>query len=181
MHMGAGGGLAALTLAELVLFWAATVVHVLRLLSTTGLPDADRAADAGHAVMGAGMTVMVFPGVPAGALRVLALVYAALAVLFLARAACRRSPAQHWGQDTAIGTGQAVMAYMFAAPTDPPMWLPVGIAAVLALCAMVHGRRLLDAPHQCDGGLFANRMLVTVPHVGAVMMTLAMAGMVGAS
>ena len=61
--MGSGGRSVALTLAEVALFWATTVVHLLRLLSPRRLPDTDRPADAGHAVMGAGMTLMVFPGV----------------------------------------------------------------------------------------------------------------------
>lgn len=78
------------------------------------------------------------------------------------------------------------MAYMLAAPTHPPSWVPLGVAGVLALCAVVHGRRLIDARHRrhhqhggADESVGAPRMLVTVPHVGALVMTLAMAAMVG--
>lgn len=179
MDMGSGGGSVGLALAELALFWAATVVHLLRLLSPTRLPDPDRVADAGHAVMGAGMTLMVFPGISAGPLRVSAMCFGALAVAYLARAALDRSPAPHSCQNPAIGAGQAAMAYMLAAPTHPPPWLPLGVAGVLAACALVHGRRLIDARHRHDGAGGAPRMLVTVPHVGALVMTVAMAAMVG--
>ena len=77
MDMGSRSGSVLLGLAELALFWTATLVHVLRLLSPTRLPDTDRPADAGHAVMGAGMTLMVFPGVSVGTLRAAAACYAA--------------------------------------------------------------------------------------------------------
>lgn len=177
--MGSGGGAVVLPLAELALFWSATVVHLLRLLSPTRLPDTDRPADAGHAVMGAGMTLMVFPGVSSGTLHAAAAGYALLATAYLARAVLRRSPPQHRGQNTAIGAGQAAMAYMLAAPTHPPSWVPLGVAGVLAGCALVHGRRLIDERHRHGAAAGAPRMLVTVPHVGALVMTLAMAAMVG--
>lgn len=179
MDMGSGGGSVPVVLAELTLFWAATVVHVLRLLSPTRLPDTDRPADAGHAVMGAGMTLMVFPGVPAGALHAAAIGYAALGAAYFARATLRPSPTQHRCQNAAIGAGQAAMAYMLDAPTHPPTWVPLGVAAVLAGCAVVHGRRLVDARHRHGGTAGAPRLLVTVPHVGALLMTLTMAAMVG--
>ncbi|MEY9928128.1 hypothetical protein ABH926_002762 [Catenulispora sp. GP43] len=179
MDMGSGGGSALVVLAELALFWAATVVHVLRLLSPTQLPDTDRPADAGHAVMGAGMTLMVFPGVSAGALHAAAVCYAVLGAAYFARATLRRGPTQHRCQNAAIGAGQAAMAYMLTAPTHPPSWVPLGVAAVLAGCAVVHGRRLIDARHRHGGAAGAPRMLVTVPHVGALLMTLTMAAMVG--
>jgi len=185
--MGPAGGSGALALAEIALFWSATIVHLLRLLSPTRLPDTDRPADAGHAVMGAGMTLMVFPGVSVGTSQAAAGCYAVLAVAYLARAALHRSPTQHRCQNTAIGAGQAAMAYMLAAPTHPPSWVPLSVAGVLALCAVVHGRRLIDTRHRqhhrhggADGrSAGAPRMLVTVPHVGALVMTLAMAAMVG--
>jgi hypothetical protein len=180
MDMSAGGRSALLVLAELALFWSAMAVHLLRLLSPTRLPDADRPADAGHAVMGAGMTVMVFPGVSVAALRILALGYAMLAMVFLVRATRSRSRPLHRGQDAAIGAGQASMAYMFAAPAHPPTWLPVAVAGVLAVCAVVHGRRLIDTRHWTGGTIGVPRVLVTLPHVGALVMTLAMAGMVAA-
>jgi hypothetical protein len=179
MDMGSGGGSVPVVLAELTLFWTATVVHVLRLLSPTRLPDTDRPADAGHAVMGAGMTLMVFPGVPAGALHAAAIGYAALGAAYFARATLRPSPTQHRCQNAAIGAGQAAMAYMLDAPTHPPSWVPLGVAAVLAGCAVVHGRRLVDARHRHGGTAGAPRLLVTVPHVGALLMTLTMAAMVG--
>ena len=182
--MGSGGGSGAPALAEIALFWSATIVHLLRLMSPTRLPDTDRPADAGHAVMGAGMTLMVFPGVSVGTLHAAAACYAVLAVAYLARAALHHSPTQHRCQNAAIGAGQAAMAYMLAAPTHPPSWVPLGVAGVLALCAVVHGRRLIDARHRhqhggADGTAGVPRMLVTVPHVGALVMTLAMAAMVG--
>lgn len=177
---GAGGGSVALVLAELALFWTATVVHLLRLLSPARLPDPDRAADAGHALMGAGMTLMVFPGTSAGTLHVTAAGFAALSVVYLARAAFRLDPKQHRCQTAAIGAGQAAMAYMLAAPTHPPSWIPLGVAGVLAACALVHGRRLIDARHRHAGAPGTPRVLVAVPHVGALVMTVAMAAMVGA-
>ncbi|WP_194926091.1 DUF5134 domain-containing protein [Catenulispora pinisilvae] len=192
MDMSSGGGSAVPVLAELALFWTATLVHVLRLLSPTRLPDTDRPTDAGHALMGAGMTLMVFPGVSTTTLHVAAVAYAAMAVLYIARATLRRSPAQHRGQHAAIGAGQAAMAYMLAAPTHPPAWVPLSVAAVLAGCAVVHGRRLVDARHGhgavsvgsagvggMDSLASAPRMLVIVPHIGALVMTLVMAVMVG--
>ena len=184
MDMGSGGGSAGLALAELALFWAATIVHLLRLLAPTRLPDPDRPADAGHALMGAGMTLMVFPGIPAGTLHVAAAGFAALAVAYLARAARAHSApglatTQHRCQNAAIGAGQAAMAYMLAAPTHPPSWAPLGVAGVLAACALVHGRRLAGARHRHGTVTGAPRLLVTVPHFGALAMTVAMAAMVG--
>src|SRR5207245_70608 len=78
--METSGASAALVLAEITLFWTVTVLHVLRLLSPARLCDADRLEDAGHVAMGAGMTAMVFPGAPSTALRVMAVVFAVLAV-----------------------------------------------------------------------------------------------------
>jgi hypothetical protein len=177
--MGSGGGPVVLTLAELALFWAATVVHLLRLLAPARLPDTDRAADAGHAVMGAGMTLMVFPGISAGTLDAAAACFGALSVFYIARVVFRLDVKQHRCQTAAIGAGQAAMAYMLAAPTHPPSWIPLSVAGVLAACALVHGRRLIDAQHRHGGAPGAPRMLVTVPHLGALVMTLAMAAMVG--
>ena len=180
MDMGSGSGAGALALAEIALFWTATVVHVLRLLSPTRLPDTDRAADAGHAVMGAGMTFMVFPGVWLGTLHAAAACYSLLSVAYLTRATRHRSPTAHRCQNAAIGAGQAAMAYMLAAPSHPPAWVPLGVAGVLAACALVHARRLTDARHRHGATVGAPRVLVTMPHVGALVMTLAMAAMVGA-
>ena len=178
MDMGSRGGSSVLALAELALFWTATVVHVLRLLSPTRLPDADRPTDAGHAVMGVGMTLMVFPGVSVRTLHAGAACYAVLAVAYLARTAVRRIATRHYCQNVAIGAGLGAMAYMLAAPTHPPTWVPLGVAAVLAVCALAHGRRLIDARHRHGAAAGAPRLLVTVPHVGALMMTVAMAAMV---
>lgn len=179
MGSGSGGGSVLPALAELALFWSATVVHVLRLLSPTRLPDTDRPTDAGHAVMGVGMTLMVFPGVSIGTLHGAAAAYAVLAVAYLARTTLRRSAAQHRCQNAAISAGLGAMAYMLAAPTHPPTWIPLGVAGVLAACAVVHGRRLVDTRHRHGAVAGAPRMLVTVPHVGALLMTVAMAAMVG--
>ncbi|WP_370351927.1 DUF5134 domain-containing protein [Catenulispora sp. EB89] len=193
MGSGTGGGSALLALAEIALFWSATVVHLLRLLSPTRLPDADRPTDAGHAVMGVGMTLMVFPGVSVGTLHAAAAGYAVLAVAYLGRTTLtlRRSAAQHRCQNAAIAAGLGAMAYMLADPTHPPAWVPLGVAAVLAACALVHGRRLIDARHRHGATVgagtgtgtgttaWAPQMLVTVPHLGALLMTVAMAAMVG--
>ncbi|MEY9854960.1 hypothetical protein ABH935_000559 [Catenulispora sp. GAS73] len=181
MDMGSGtnGGSTLLALAEIALFWSATVVHVLRLLSPTRLPDTDRPTDAGHAVMGVGMTLMVFPGVSVGTLHAAAAGYAVLAVAYLGRTTLRRSAAQHRCQNAAIAAGLGAMAYMLADPTHPPTWVPLGVAAVLAACALVHGRRLIDARHRHGAASRAPQMLVTVPHLGALLMTVAMAAMVG--
>jgi hypothetical protein len=179
MDMGSGRGSGQLALAELALFWATTVVHLLRLLSPRRLPDADRPVDVGHVIMGTGMTLMVFPGVSVAALHVAAAVYVVLAVAYLARAVRRRSPTPHHYQDAAIGAGQAAMAYMLAGPTHPPSWVPLSVAGVLTGCTLVHGWRLLDEHHRHGGIEGTPRMLVTVPHIGALVMTLAMALMVG--
>ncbi|ACU70053.1 hypothetical protein Caci_1127 [Catenulispora acidiphila DSM 44928] len=194
MGMGSRGGSAVVVLAELALFWSATLIHVLRLLAPTRLPDTDRPADAGHAVMGAGMTLMVFPGISVGTLHAAAACFAVLGAAYLARAALRRGSTQHRCQNAAIGAGQGSMAYMLAAPTHPPTWVPLGVAGVLTACAVVHGRRLIDARHRhgysdiyahSEGegatatATAAPRILVTVPHIGALVMTLAMAAMVG--
>jgi len=117
-------------------------------------------------------------------LHVAAAGFAALSAAYLTRAARSQTapgPAapQHRCQNAAIGAGQAAMAYMLAAPTHPPSWVPLGVAGVLAACALVHGRRLIDARHRHGATPGAPRMLVTVPHFGALAMTVAMAAMVG--
>ena len=83
MDGGTHGDSAALVLTELILFWTATLLHMHRLLSPGRLPDADHLEDAGHMAMGAGMTVMAFPGVPVNLLRVLAAGFAIPAVCVL--------------------------------------------------------------------------------------------------
>lgn len=176
--METSGASAALVLAELTLFWTVTVLHVLRLLSPARLCDADRLEDAGHVAMGAGMTAMVFPGAPSTALRVMAVVFAVLAVAFFARAVHRRDSTGHRDQNAAIGAGQLAMAYMLALPAHSPTWLPAAVAGVLALCVLVHGQRLIDAGRRTRHGAASpgtNRILVTLPHAGTLVTTVAMA------
>lgn len=173
--MGTGGDPATLVLAELTLFWSVALLHMIRLLFLAQLPVADRVEDAAHMAMGAGMTLMVFPGVPVGVLRASAVVFAVLAAAFLMRALRNRSG--HRGQSAAIGAGQSAMAYLFAAPAHPPTWLPAAMAGVLALCALVHGRRLIGTRNRTAAS-GTNRMLVTLPHAGTLVVTAAMAWMV---
>lgn len=178
MDMGTSGRPAALVLAELTLFWGVTLLHMIRLLFVTQRSRAGQVEDLAHMAMGAGMTVMVFPGVPVGGMRALAVVFAVLAAAFITHAVHNR--ARHRCQNAAIGTGQAAMAYMFAAPAHPPVWLPTTVAGVLAVCAVVHGRQLLGA-RDTASVTGAGRMLLTLPHAGTLMTTAAMAWMVAAA
>lgn len=171
-------GPAALVLAELTLFWAVALLHMLRLLFLMHVPLADHIEDAAHMTMGAGMTLMVFPGVLVGILRASTVVFAVLAAAFFIRALGNR--AGHRGQNAAIGAGQSAMAYMFAAPAHPPAWLPAAMAGVLALCALVHGQRLVGARSR-TAAPGRSRMLVTLPHAGTVVVTATMAWMVVAA
>lgn len=181
MDMGTNGGPAASALAGLPLFSAVASLHILRLLSAEQLPDADRLEDAGHLAMGAGMTVMVFPGVDGTVLHSSAVLFAVLALAFFTRAWCHRGPVGNRKQSAAIGTGQAAMAYMFAAPAHPAAWMTATVAGALAVCALVHGRRVIDArhgtPHE-DTPHVSRRLLVTLPHTGTLVTTVAMAWMV---
>jgi hypothetical protein len=183
MDMGNSGSPAASALAGLPLFSAVASLHVLRLLSAEQLPDADRCEDAGHLAMGAGMTVMVFPGAGGGLLHTLGVVFAVLAILFFARALYHRASPGHRIQSAAIGTGQSAMAYMLAAPAHPPAWLPATVAGALAMCTLVHGRRLIDARYGATGNTApaTSRLLVTLPHTGTLVTTAAMAWMVAAA
>lgn len=178
MDMSAGSDPAALVLAEIALFWGVALLHMIRLLFVTRLPCADRVQDAAHMAMGAGMTLMVFPAVPVGVLRASAMAFAVLAAAFLTHAVLDK--AGHRCQNAAIGAGQAVMAYMFAAPAHPPAYLPPAAAGVLMLCALVHGRRLIDTrTRRYVPG--ANPTLLVLPHVGTLMTTAAMAWMLAAA
>ena len=175
MDMGSGVGAAWLALAEIALFWSATVVHVLRLLAQPWLPDADPPADAGHAVMGAGMVFMAFPAAPVETASVMAVAFGALSVVFLIRA-LRRSLAGRRLTSLAIGLSQAAMAVMLGVSAHPGPWVTTPVACVLVVCAMVHGQRWLSAcPVGADRGRTA--VLVTLPHLGVVCTTLAMAAM----
>lgn len=177
MEMGAGGNPAALVLAELTLFWGVTLLQMIRLLSVTRRSPADQVEGVAHMAMGVGMTVMVFPGVPMDVMRALAVVFAVLAAAFVTHAVHNR--ARHRCQNAAIGAGPAAMAYMFAAPAHPPTWLPPAVAGVLAVCALAHGRQLVGTPSRtCIPG--PSRLLLTLPHAGALMTTVAMAWMVAA-
>lgn len=176
MGMGTPGSPAGLVLAELMLFWAATLLHMHRLLSSDHLPDADRLEDAGHMAMGAGMTVMVFPGVPVGVLRVLAAGFAALAVAFLGRALYGRGSTQRRIHNTVIGAGQAAAALMLAVPTHPPAWLSTTVTAVLAVCVLIHGWLLMESRHSAHTP-GTRRTLVVLPHAGTLVTTAAMAWM----
>lgn len=180
MDMGNSGGPPAAALAGLLLFSAVASLHVLRLLSAEQVPDADRFEDAGHVAMGAGMTVMVFPGVSSDVLHDLAAVFAVLAVVFFIRVRYRRASTGHRFQSAAIATGQSAMTYMLAAPAHAPTWLPAIVAGALAVCALAHGRRLIEARHKTPHGITApaaSRLLVTLPHMGTLLTTAAMAWM----
>lgn len=174
--MGTSGSPAALVLTELVLFWAATLLHMHRLLSFDQLPDADRLEDAGHMAMGAGMTVMVFPGVPVGILHISAAGFAVLAVAFLGRALYPRGSTRHRLQNAVISTGQGATAYMLAVPAHPPALLSTTVSAALALCVLVHGWRLVESRRNTHAPETA-RMLAIFPHAGTLAMTAAMAWM----
>jgi hypothetical protein len=182
MAMGSGGA-PWLVLAEITLFWSASVVHVLRLLAGPWVPDAEPVSDAGHAVMGAGMVFGVFPGAPAAVGRVLACGFVVLAVVFAVRAV-RSGGGGSGFRDTAIAVSQAAMAVMLVGVGHLPVWLTVSFALVLAGCAAVHGRRLPTAHRfvrACSSdGSGRQRVLVTLPHWGAVATTLAMSVMFAA-
>lgn len=178
MEMGTGRDPAALVLAEIVLFWGVALLHMIRLMFVTPLPRADRIQDSAHMAMGAGMTLMVFPGVPVSVLRASAVAFAVFGAAFLAHAVLDKTG--HRCQHAAIGAGQAATAYMFAAPAHPPAWLPPAIAVVLVVCALVHSRRLIDI--RTRGFVPGTRPAVLVlPHVGTLMTTAAMAWMVAAA
>lgn len=178
MDMGTGGDPAALVLAEIALFWGVTLLHMIRLLFVTRLPCADRVQDTAHMAMGAGMTLMVFPAVPVAVLRASSVAFAVLAAAFLTHAVL--GEARHRCQNAAIGAGQAVMAYMFAAPAHPPACLPPAAAGVLVVCALVHGHRLIDTrTRRLVPG--AHPPLLVLPHLGTLMTTAAMAWMVAAA
>lgn len=175
--MGTHSSPAALVLTELVLFWTAALLHMHRLLSPDRLPDADRCEDAGHMAMGAGMTVMVFPGVPVDVLHVLAAGFAALAIAFLGRALHRRSSTQHRIHNGVIGAGHATAAYMLTVPAHPPAWLSATVTAVLAVCLLVHGWRLVESRRTTRvPGM--RRTLVVLPHAGTLVTTAVMAWLV---
>lgn len=179
MNLGASPWLA---LAEIALFWSAAVVHLLRLLSRPWLPDTDALGDAGHALMAAGMVYMVFPAAPDQAEPVLGLAFAALAVLF-AGSALRRRSAGHRLQHAAVAGGQAAMALMLTVHGRPGALVTAPIAGMLLACAAVHAwswfsrHTLAHAAAPIGGG----RVLVTLPHLGALATTLAMAAMVAAA
>lgn len=172
--MGTNGSPAALVLAELALFWAVTLMHMHRLLSFDQLPDGDRLEDAGHMTMGAGMTLMVFPGIRVGILHISAAGFAVLAVAFLGRALYHRASTRHQLQNAVIGTGQGATAYMLAGPAHPPTLLSTTVSAALALCVLVHGWRLVESRHKAHAPN-TGRMLMLFPHAGTLVTTAAMA------
>ncbi|NUR60349.1 MAG: DUF5134 domain-containing protein [Catenulispora sp.] len=178
MDMGTGGRSAALVLAELTLFWGVTLLHLIRLLFITQLTRADRAEDTAHLAMGTGMTLMVFPGVPVGVLHLSAVVFTLLALVFFTLAGLGRAGRRC--QNTAIGAGQAAMAYMFAAPAHPPTWLPPALAGVLAVCALIHARRLIRTRHRRTAP-DSSRIPPAVTHAGTLLATATMAWMVVAA
>src|SRR4051812_16650895 len=167
MAMGSGDA-PWLVLAEITLFWSATVVHLLRLLARPWVPDAEPVSDCGHAVMGAGMVFAVFPGAPPAVGRALACGFLALALVFAVRAARFAGGGFREG---AIAVSQAAMAVMLVGVGRLPVGVTVSFAVVLAGCAAVHGRRLPPAHrlvHACSSdGSGRHRVLVTLPHLGA--------------
>lgn len=165
---------AAVLLAELLLFWSATVLHLLRLLTGTSLPDADTATDLTHAAMGVAMAAMLFPGTPAGADLPIAVVFAGLAAFFAVRAAI--GDRNRIG-DLAMGISAAAMTVMSIAGHHTGTPLMLTIAACLVGCAAAHGRILLTAHHRHAHSLSPgqSRSLLLAPHLSAVGMTLTMA------
>jgi hypothetical protein len=163
-----------LVLAELALFWTTAVLHLLRLVGLQGSSRTERLADAGHVAMGLGMAIMLFPGVPVAVLRASALVFTVLAAVFLALALQRRASPGQRSEGVAIGIGQSATAYMLAAPTHPPSWLANALAASLAACLLLHGRRLISARH-ADWPPGTWPALAALPHAATVATTAAMA------
>lgn len=178
MGVGAASSWSIWGLAEIAVFWSVAVLHLMRVVAASRLPDPDPGGDAGHAVMGAGMTLMVFPGAPAAAGRLSAPLFTVLAVVFLIRVVLR--PGGRLAVDAALGAALAAMAVMFFAPGHRPAAVTAATTVVLAGCALIHGQSLLRARHRhyerSEGGEV--RLLATLPHVGTVVMTLAMAAMV---
>jgi hypothetical protein len=178
MDMGSGAAASCWALAEIAVFWSVAVLHLMRVLAASRLPDPDPGSDAGHALMGAGMTLMVFPGAPAGTGRLSASLFTVLAAVFLSQPVLR--PGGWRAEDAALGAALAAMAVMFLAPGHRPAVATMVTTVVLAGCALIHGQSLLRARHRhyerSEGGEV--RLLATLPHVGTVVMTLAMAAMV---
>lgn len=187
MEMGSGGA-PGLVLTEIALFWSATVAHLLRLVARPWVPDVEPVADAGHAVMGAGMVFAVFPGAPPAVGRGLAAGFLVLALVFAVRAVRPGGGADadvdgngNGYRDAAIAVGQAAMAVMLGNVGRLPVWVTVSFAAVLAGCAAVHARRVPTAHRLAHAGSLPGSgrqwVLVGMPHVGAVATTLAMSVM----
>jgi Aldehyde dehydrogenase family len=86
----------------------------------------------------------------------------------------RRGSREHPNPNAALGAAQPAMAYLLAAPAQPPARLPTALAEVLALCALVHARRLRNTRYEVTSS-GRNRILVTLPHTGTLVTTAAMA------
>jgi len=178
MDMGTVTKPAALVLAELALFWGVALLHMIRLLSATHRTPGDRLEDAAHMAMDAGMTLMVFPGIPLSVLRTSAVVFAVCAAAVFTHGGYSRSG--HRCQNAAITVGLSAMAYMLAAPAHPPAWLPTAVAGLLAVCALAHGWQLVGAWNKTSVPA-ASRVLLTLPHAGTLIATAAMAWLVAAA
>jgi Domain of unknown function (DUF5134) len=160
---------AAVLLAEVLLFWIAAVLHLLRLLNNAALPDADPATDLAHTAMGAGMAAMLFPGTPPGIDLPAAVLFAGIAVFFALRALTRLA-------DLTMSVSAAAMTLMLLAGQQAGTPVMLLIAACLIGCAVAQTRRLITH-HRHTGSLSTGhtRPLTVASHLSAIGMTLAMA------
>ena len=160
---------AAVLLAEVLLFWIAAVLHLLRLLNNAALPDADPATDLAHTAMGAGMAAMLFPGTPPGIDLPAAVLFAGIAAFFALRALTRLA-------DLTISVNTAAMTPMLLAGQQAGTPLMLLIAACLIGCAVAQTRRLITH-HQHTGSPSTGHTLplTVAPHLSTIGMTLAMA------
>ncbi len=177
--MTAGRGSPVLLLAQLAVFWAVPTLHMLRIVAVDRLPDPDLATDAGHLVMGVGMTAMVL-GLTSAITSVSVGVFAAVAVVFVVR--CARAQRGHHISNAVIALGLSAMALMSAGSQYRPAPVAIAMSAALTICAIAQGRQLTRVGKQRSEQADTDwdRVLVVAPHASELVMTLAMAAMVAA-
>lgn len=157
----------------LMVLWADTVLHLLRLLDGTRLPRRDLMADTAHASMGAAMVFMLFPGAPVALQPPLAGAFATMTIAFLLRILTKADRRQ--ATDFVMPASSAAMVLMLAGDTHPGRVMSVAIACCLIACAAVHAHRVLPRP--ATAGSRQWLFLETGPHLTAAGMTLIMASM----
>jgi hypothetical protein len=184
----AGSTLHSLTVLGLLsLFWTGTVLHLIRLIAGPLIAERDTPADVAHAIMGAAMAYMLFPGAWTGPNLAAAAGFVLGATAFLARA-LRPSrigdPAARRTHAAVIAVSYAAMAVMVGTHTPSSRAVGGFAAALLVGCAAVHTRILRRRPQHDHRGRGLGlppgqiRLLVTAPGVAVTATTLGMAYMV---